>query len=487
MSGSSIYSSFCSKYKILSKEEEQKMIAEERHDEAHLRDLLVFHNMRAAIAVGQKYATSRMDSQDDAIQRAMVGLYNASRKYDLDSGIRFLSYATWSIIQQCKYITNENLCDSKINKMCVSLDEPLSTKMGSRDGDEITRLDLIQHFKHPDYDMEASGSDAVEACSDGDLLEIIFEIANSITRFSQRDIEIFKRYHLDLLTRDGDDSMVTYANLGKEFGMTRERVRQIIRDVRAVVRKKLIYNYSQEVEVTALIADYEKHKTEAQWQTPTYREVMKTDEKLKKEEEYIEAVKKEKPTRMALLEKLRASIYAKEFERHGVSPDVAVPEKVQKKTDGRLPEDVRTNVVVRTSTAATIWRLGRKRKEKTFTFFIPESLDIRLNGVYAIERLKDKMRHPWVYEANTKNSRMCSLARRARLAKHEDFHSTIPEDDKADSQNEPKVVIAGEREDEPTEQEIFTAEMETKIVQIDEEQISQGNHFDDMYELQDEN
>ena len=83
-------------YDILTKEEEQNLGYRILEGDSNARNELVAHNLRYVIKIVSKYNFSE-DFKEDLIQAGNEGLLYAASHYDVRSGNRFLTYATYWI------------------------------------------------------------------------------------------------------------------------------------------------------------------------------------------------------------------------------------------------------------------------------------------------------------------------------------------------------------------------------------------------------
>ena len=461
------YNSIAERYKPLSPEEEKSLIASMRHYEARLRELLVYHNVSAAFAVGRKYATSRMDSVEDGIQRAVIGLHKASQSYNLDSGVRFLTYAAWQMIASVRYMYRDELKDAKMNQRLVSLDEPISVRLNALDGDELTRLEAIRHFVSADLEIKNDGSETYEVASSGDILELVLATAESLTRFSPRRIDMFKRYVTAMMSGDSERSVT--GRIAAELGVSGQAIRAAVDDVKKCVKRKMAACYSREEEVAALLASHRQHEKDVEWQSPTYREVTRADEKLKKEAAHIEAVKKEQSIREALKDRLRSKLYHEAFVEQGGTEEPVKAAKSAEREDRFKWHRVTTMSYDR-------FLPVQKARRNLVTRWYPESMDRRLRELFAHERQQERLRHPVLAAHGIGEQRRLSLYRSMGQA-------SVP------LPAAPLVAAPMPKrdEDESTEEEMLADEIRARLADIDERQMAQGNHFDDLYELRDEN
>ena len=80
-----------SQYKTLSKDEEAKMIEDNKHDREKLNDLLFMHNIRIVFNIAKKYM-SKTDDFDSMVQDGMLGLAIAANNFDISRGTKFITY-----------------------------------------------------------------------------------------------------------------------------------------------------------------------------------------------------------------------------------------------------------------------------------------------------------------------------------------------------------------------------------------------------------
>ncbi|MCQ9134737.1 sigma-70 family RNA polymerase sigma factor [Streptomyces hilarionis] len=247
-------------------------LAEEPDDEAlrglphedlriRARDCLVLHNQRLVHKMAPRYLEQGLD-YDDLFQHGVLGLMRAARKFDPSKGFKFSTYATWWIRQSIsRAIADEGAviripvhmheqvrkvalaertlaiqgrpagvadvavyCDMTMQK--VEEARKLSRRTDSLDrviGDGVTLGDFIgQANPLPPVD---------KAVLDAMLLE---QVTHVVDTFSGREARILVRR----LGLDGDETL-TLDELGREFGVTRERIRQIEVKILPVFRQRL--------------------------------------------------------------------------------------------------------------------------------------------------------------------------------------------------------------------------------------------------------
>lgn len=426
------YSRIADRYKPLTLEQERALIEAERHDEEHLRDLLIYHNIAAARFIARKYRTSRVDSLDDVMQRAMVGLYKASRAFDLDRNNRFLTYATWKIIHEVQYPSL--LLNFDMDARTVSMDEPLSRRIQSMDGDKIAGRDAIQDVaSEVEVDVVNDGREVIGKLNGEDWRTIVVKIVDTCTRFSEGNREIFKRY-LEL-------GMKT--SVAKEYGVSHQRVTQIVDKVLEVVLLKLGKNFSDDEEIAAKLEEFSRREDEGR-PVKCHKAVVGTARSQAEEKpaEEIEAKAVNGIEAAEAIETVKA-IEAAE----GIASFEVMERRPKRRPmmPGFNLTCLRAGVTKYDRIDCTRQRKARKR----WTSWKPECFEMYLKGLYA----------------------------------HKAAPSCVEVVEDGQDAGMPLVF----REDGEADQYLFAGEMDAKIARFDERQIAMGNHFDDMYELRDAN
>ena len=423
------YSRVADSYKPLTLEQERALIAAERHDEEHLRDLLIYHNIAAARFIARKYCTSRVDSLDDAMQRAMVGLYEASRAFDLDRGNRFLTYAAWKIIHKVQYPSL--LCNAEMDERTVSMDEPLSRWVQSMDNDRIAGRDALLNVAQ-EADVVNDGSEVIDKLNGVDWRMIVLGIVDTCTRFSESNRDIFKRY-MEL----GLKSLVA-----KEYGISHERVRQIVNKVLEVVLLKLGRNFSDDEEIANKLKEFSRREEEDERRPEKPRRAV------------VRAARSQVEERLRAAGAIEAIEAVKAIE---AAEGIDVPDAPERRVK-RRPKIPSFNLMCLRTGVTKYDRIDCTRQRRPCrlrTHWRPECFERYLKDLYYHHSMRTKAANPPCVEA-ADDGRVAGAA-------------------------------LSLREDGEAGQELFVAEMDALLARIDERQISQGSHFDDMYELRDEN
>jgi len=256
------------KLSIMSPEQEKILATRVHGGDPEARQQMIEANLRLVVKIARRYTTSGL-SILDLIEEGNIGLIRAVEKFDLAKECRFSTYATWWIRQSIEraignYARTVRLpvhVSARIRKISRTIQEFTEKHEREPTTEEIVEATDIPLEFVKNVFFIATKTYSIETLLDEDeKLRIEDILPNSSMEEPLSAIERSKRIEeiaswLDTLRADEKKVMVlrygldgadpqTLESIGKIFGVTRERIRQIesrtITKLRKVVKRKHI-------------------------------------------------------------------------------------------------------------------------------------------------------------------------------------------------------------------------------------------------------
>ena len=252
-------------YSLISAVNERELARRIEKGDIEAKNLLARANLRLVVSIAKKYVGRSSDlTLLDLIQEGNLGLFKAVEKFDWTKGYKFSTYATWWIRQS---ITRALADQSRTIRIPVHMVEtiskykqvvrrlsqdlgrdPLVEEIATEMGIEVEKIHTIEQINQETVSLEQPIGDDDEKSTRGEFIaddkilrpdqesarriwsDQIREVLETLNPKEKKILEL--RYGLE------DGVQHTLEEVGLEFGVTRERIRQI----EAKVHEKLRNN-----------------------------------------------------------------------------------------------------------------------------------------------------------------------------------------------------------------------------------------------------
>ncbi|MDE2031315.1 MAG: sigma-70 family RNA polymerase sigma factor [Patescibacteria group bacterium] len=260
-----IYLKEIGQYPLISANEEKDLARRIEKGDMEAKNLLARANLRLVVSIAKKYVGRSSDlTLLDLIQEGNLGLFKAVEKFDWTKGYKFSTYATWWIRQS---ITRALADQSRTIRIPVHMvetiskykqvvrrlsqdlgREPLVEEIATEMNLEVEKIHIIEQINQETVSLEQPIGDDDEKSTRGEFIaddkilrpdqdasrrilsDQIKEVLDTLTPKERKILEL--RYGLN------DGIQHTLEEVGAEFSVTRERIRQI----EAKVHEKLRNN-----------------------------------------------------------------------------------------------------------------------------------------------------------------------------------------------------------------------------------------------------
>ena len=259
------------KVELVTAEEEVRLAKKIKKGDKEALETLIKANLRFVVSVAKQYQNQGL-SLPDLINEGNLGLIKAAQRYDETRGFKFISYGVWwirqailqALAEQARIVRlplNKIGSITRINKTFNRLEQEFQREPTP---EEVAFLlntsskvveDALKVSSHhismdaPIHDDEISNLYDVllnedSLSPDKGLMKVSLckEIERSLSTLAEREADVI-RYYFGL----NGKRQHTLEEIGDEFGLTRERVRQIkektIKKMRNQYRNKLLKAY----------------------------------------------------------------------------------------------------------------------------------------------------------------------------------------------------------------------------------------------------
>lgn len=253
---------------LLTFEQEQELAKRIEKGDQDARAKMIEANLRLVVAIGKKYINRGLQFSD-IIEEGNLGLIRAVEKFQYQRGFKFSTYASWwikqsierSIVNQTRTIRLPVHIAEIVNSYMRAVRQLTQTLGRDPQMEEIAKkmkvtIDKVRSISQ--VVRETYSLDMLIGDQEEDTLKDILQDTNALSPASASEgirrrehiddwlqqLSVSERKVIELRFGLGDGEPKTLDSIGKEFGITRERVRQIetqaLNKLRVITRRKKI-------------------------------------------------------------------------------------------------------------------------------------------------------------------------------------------------------------------------------------------------------
>ncbi len=261
-----------SKQEMIDAQEEVRLAERIKQGDEEALNKLVRANLRFVISVAKQYQNTGL-TLEDLINEGNLGLIEAAKRYDHTKGFKFISYAVWWIRQSILKAAADNSRTirlphnrlgeiQKLNKMTLEFTQKNEREPTTEELSKIAEMDqkkvetlLKISKKHVSIDAPVSTDDEssslvsllknkdIDSPTDNLIKESLkSELESSLSKLKGIEGEVIKLFY-----GIGRKTEMSLEEIGNNFGLTRERIRQIkergLRKLRRISTSKELQAY----------------------------------------------------------------------------------------------------------------------------------------------------------------------------------------------------------------------------------------------------
>ena len=239
------------RYRVLTDDEERKLVKSVQRGDSHAANKLVTSNLRFVVSVARRYR-GRGLSYLELINEGNIGLLKAAKRFDIRKKVKFISYAVWWIRQSIQKAIFEQAGTVRIPLNKIALVNKFKKALEANKGN-YNKTIMMNEFKEHEQEIgevmdktrgvsldspitsESQNDDNIKTLQDvlgekpnqdeesvrKELSKILENVMQNITSREERILRMY--YGLNF------SHQFTLEEIGNELHLTRERVR-LIRD-----------------------------------------------------------------------------------------------------------------------------------------------------------------------------------------------------------------------------------------------------------------